>query len=125
MISIDIAGLIAFSLHLRARLVALFIQIAGYRCLSLTRAFGVVKCQLALVFWVLRSCSHAAIFLGEGLLVGDAAIEALRGEHAEFGFRQIEPTAVLWRVVPFEALDQAPWPRRPETPRTVTPCSGC
>lgn len=27
--------------------------------------------------------------------------------HAELGFRQIEPTAVLWREVPFEALDQA------------------
>ena len=30
-------------------LVARFSQIEGYRCLSLTRAFGVVKCQLALV----------------------------------------------------------------------------
>jgi hypothetical protein len=29
-------------------LVARFSQIAGYRCLSLIRAFGVVKCQLAL-----------------------------------------------------------------------------
>jgi MFS family permease len=29
-------------------LVARFSQIEGYRCLSLTRAFGVVKCQLAL-----------------------------------------------------------------------------
>ena len=30
-------------------LVARFSQIEGYRCLSLTRAFGVVKCQLAVV----------------------------------------------------------------------------
>jgi hypothetical protein len=30
------------------QLVARFSQIEGYRCLSLTRAFGVVKCQLAL-----------------------------------------------------------------------------
>ena len=29
-------------------LVARFSQIDGYRCLSLMRAFGVVKCQLAL-----------------------------------------------------------------------------
>jgi CPA1 family monovalent cation:H+ antiporter len=29
-------------------LVARFSQIEGYRCLSLTRAFGVVKCRLAL-----------------------------------------------------------------------------
>ena len=29
-------------------LVARFSQIEGYRCLSLMRAFGVVKCQLAL-----------------------------------------------------------------------------
>jgi len=29
------------------RLVGRFIQIAGYRCLSLMRALGVVKCQFA------------------------------------------------------------------------------
>lgn len=47
-------------------------------------------------------------FLDEGVFVGDPAVEALGGQDAEFGFRQIEPTAVLWGVVPFEALDQAP-----------------
>jgi hypothetical protein len=45
-------------------------------------------------------------FVDEGLLVGNAAIEALGGQDAEFGFRQVEPVAVLGRVVPFEALDQ-------------------
>ena len=45
-------------------------------------------------------------FAGEDLLVGDAAIQTLRGENAEFGFGQVEPTAVLGRVVPFEALDE-------------------
>ena len=45
-------------------------------------------------------------FAGEDLLVGDAAIETLAGENAEFGFGQIEPTAVLRRVVPFEVLDE-------------------
>ena len=34
----------------------------------------------------------------EDLLVGDAAVETLRRENGEFGFRHIEPTAVLWRV---------------------------
>ena len=47
-------------------------------------------------------------FLDEGLFVGNPTIEALGRQDAEFGFRQIEPTAVLWGVVPFEALDQAP-----------------
>src|ERR1700736_2439127 len=42
-------------------LVGRFIQIAGYRCLSLTRAFGVVKCQLVVALLALRSCSQAAI----------------------------------------------------------------
>src|SRR6476660_1865086 len=42
-------------------LVARFIQIEGYRCLSLMRAVGVVKCQLALAWLALRSCSQAAI----------------------------------------------------------------
>ena len=45
-------------------------------------------------------------FAGEDLLVGDVAIQTLRGENAEFGFGQIEPTAVLGRIVPFEALDE-------------------
>ena len=44
-------------------------------------------------------------FVAESLLIGNAAVEALDGEDAEFGFRQIKPTAVLGRVVPFEALD--------------------
>ena len=46
-------------------------------------------------------------FLDEGLFVGNPAVEALGRQDAEFGFGQIEPTAVLWGVVPFEALDQA------------------
>ena len=47
-------------------------------------------------------------FGDEGLLVGDAAVEALGRQDAEFRLRQVEPTAVLWSVVPFEALDQPP-----------------
>jgi hypothetical protein len=41
----------AFHLPLQVfdMLVARFSQIEGYRCLSLTRALGVVKCQLAVV----------------------------------------------------------------------------
>ena len=45
-------------------------------------------------------------FLDEGLFVGDAAVVTLSGEDTEFGCREIEPTAVLRRVVAFEALDQ-------------------
>ena len=45
-------------------------------------------------------------FVGEDLLVGDAAIQTLRREHAKFGFGHVEPTAVLGRVVPLEALDE-------------------
>jgi hypothetical protein len=48
-------------------------------------------------------------FVDEGPLVGNAAVEALSGQNAEFGFGQIKPTAVLGRVMPFEALDQAPF----------------
>ena len=42
----------------------------------------------------------------ESLFIGDAAIETLSGEDAKFGFGEVEPTAVLGRVMPFEALDQ-------------------
>jgi len=44
--------------------------------------------------------------LDERLFVGNAAVEALRGKDAKFGFGQIRPTAVLGCVVPFEPLDQ-------------------
>jgi len=45
-------------------------------------------------------------FVGEEFFVGDAAIQTLRREDAEFGFGHVEPTTVLGRVVPFEALDE-------------------
>ena len=47
-------------------------------------------------------------FLDEGLFVGNPAVEALGRQDAEFGLCQIKPTAMLWSVVPFEALDQPP-----------------
>src|ERR1700689_1717762 len=40
----------------------------------------------------------------EGLLVGDAAAQALAGQNAEFGFGHVEPTSMFGRVVPFEPL---------------------
>jgi hypothetical protein len=42
------------------------------------------------------------------LFVRNPAVEALGRQDAEFGLCQIKPTAMLWSVVPFEALDQAP-----------------
>src|SRR5271169_2461401 len=42
-------------------LVGRFIQIEGYRCLSLTRAVEVVNCQFALVWLAFRSRSQASI----------------------------------------------------------------
>jgi hypothetical protein len=53
-----------------------------------------VKCQLALVLLALRSGSPGGDFLDEGLFVGDPAVESPGRQDAEFGFRQIKPTAV-------------------------------
>src|ERR1019366_1103352 len=47
-------------------------------------------------------------FLDEGLLVGNPAVEALGRQDAEFRLCQNKPAAMLWSVVPFEALDQPP-----------------
>ncbi len=47
-------------------------------------------------------------FIDEGLLVWDAAIEALGRKDAEFGLGHIEPTAMLWSVMPFEPFDEPP-----------------
>jgi hypothetical protein len=51
---------------------------------------------------VVLPCSD---FLDEGLFVGNPAVEALGREHAEFGLCQIQPTAVLWSVVPLCAAE--------------------
>lgn len=45
-------------------------------------------------------------FLYQHLLVGDAAIEPLPRENAEFRFRHIQPDSVLRGAVPFEPLDE-------------------
>ena len=58
--------------------------------------FGVVLVAVVL------PCSD---FVGEDLLVSDAAIQTLRRENAEFGFK-VEPTAVLGGVMPFEPIDE-------------------
>ena len=47
-------------------------------------------------------------FIDEGLFVWDAAIEALGRKDAEFGLGHIEPTAMLWSVMPFEPFGQPP-----------------
>ena len=47
-------------------------------------------------------------FLDEGLFICNPTVEALGRQDAEFGLGQIKPTAMLWSVVPFEALDQPP-----------------
>src|SRR5712671_2640172 len=73
-------ALVARSLELRVQSFQLDAGVGG--C-ELPVGFGV-----ALVAVVLP-CGD---FAGEDLLVGDAAIETLRGENAEFGFGQIEPT---------------------------------
>ena len=44
-------------------------------------------------------------FAGEDFLVGDAAVQTLGSENAEFGFGHVEPTAVLGRVVPLCAAE--------------------
>ena len=46
-------------------------------------------------------------FVDESVFVGNAAVEALGGKDAKLGFRQIEPTAVLGCVVPFEPATES------------------
>ena len=58
--------------------------------------------------WCAGHCGRfpGSDFVGRSFLVGNAAVEALGSEDAEFGFGQIKPAAVLGPVVPFEAFDQ-------------------
>jgi hypothetical protein len=43
----------------------------------------------------------------DDLLIGNAAVQALAGQNAEFGFGHVEPTSMFGPVVPFEPFDQA------------------
>ena len=44
----------------------------------------------------------------EGVDIWDPTAQALLGEDAQFDFGHVEPAAVLWRVVDFQPLQQAP-----------------
>jgi len=70
---------------------------------------GGVCCEVAVCLGVAAVAMTAPCgnLFGRGLLVGDASIEALRGQDGQLGFGEIEPGAMLGRVVPFEPLDQA------------------
>src|SRR5690242_10691218 len=57
---------------------------------------------MILVATVLPSCD----FLDQSLFVWNTPIETLGGQHTKFGFRHVEPTSVLRRVVPLEPLDE-------------------
>jgi hypothetical protein len=47
-------------------------------------------------------------FPRRGSVYRQPTVKALGRQDAEFGLRQIKPAAVLWSVVPFEALHQPP-----------------
>src|ERR1700737_3611712 len=72
---------------------------ASVRCGELPVGLGVVGVSI-----LLPSCD----FVDEGLFAGDAAIEALGRKNAELRFRHIEPTAMFWRIMPLETLDEPP-----------------
>ena len=70
---------------------------------------GIFSCEVPVGFGVITVAVAlpSRDFLDEGVSVRDAAVEALRGQDAEFRFGQVKPAAVFWGVVPFEALNQA------------------
>jgi len=87
-------------------LVRRFSQIDGYRCLSLIRALAVVNCQSP---WLIG----IAIVLPSCNFVYQVCLSGMRrsrhwDERTRFGLCHIEPTAVLWSVVPFEPFGQPP-----------------
>src|ERR1039458_5233971 len=71
---------------------------AGVRCCELPVCLGVMLVAIVL---------PSGDFSGESLFVWNAAIQTLGRENAEFGLRHVEPAAVLRRVMPFEAFDEA------------------
>src|SRR5208337_620857 len=70
---------------------------------------GVVSCELPIGFGVVlvSVVLPGGYFFVEGLLVGDAAAQALPGQNGELGFGHVEPASMFWRVMPFEPFDEA------------------
>jgi hypothetical protein len=63
---------------------------------------GLLGCEVPIGFGVVAVAVTLPRrdFCDEGFLIGDASVEALRGQNAEFGFGEIEPTAVFRGVPP-------------------------
>ena len=70
---------------------------------------GVLGCELPVGLGVIAVLVRLPSddFVDEHLLIGNTAVETLRGEDAQFGLSQVEPTAVLRGIVPLEAFDEA------------------
>jgi len=73
----------------------------------LMRASAVVNRQSAVAWFGVATLEPGLDLAFERGPVGDAAVEALPGQHGQLRFRHVEPAAVLGRVVPLEALDKA------------------
>lgn len=70
---------------------------------------GVMSCELPVsdgVIFVARLDPRGDLAHQVGF-IWDTPIQTLRRENGKFGFRHVEPASMLWRVVPFEAFDEA------------------
>src|SRR5271167_1528459 len=88
---------------------------------------GVVGCELPIglgVMLVAMILPSANLSL-EGLLVGNAAAQALCRQNGEFGFGHVEPTSMLGRVMPFEPLLLVGGPPPRERPHRAKPPCAC
>src|SRR5450631_2348587 len=104
--------------NMNARLVARFIQIEGYRCLSLMRALGVVKCQFAVAWLAFRSCSQAAI---SSMMVCLSGIRRSRHWDDRTPSSDSARSSQLpcFGVCAIQSARPAAWLQRPERPRRV------
>src|SRR5271166_2653020 len=85
---------------------ARFNQIDGVEVLEFDAGVGGCEAPICLGVIFISVMLPGGDLVSEDLLIGDAAVETLGRQDAEFRLRQIEPAAVLWRVMPFEPLDQ-------------------
>ena len=106
-------------------LVARFDHSEGVQALQLDP--GIIRCEVPLSDGVgfVSLADPGVDLVDDCLFVGDAPVEALRGEDAEFGFGQVQPGTVFRRVMLFEALDEFARPRGREKLRRAMRRRGC
>jgi len=100
-------------------------SLCGLKPLQLNASVGRGELPISLGVMLVAVVLPGGDFLDQGLPIGDSPIEALRRQHGQFGFSQIQPTAVFRRVVPIRTARRAGASRYRASATNCSPSPAC